>query len=148
MKNKMNINKKSWHYRLALYGCNFSKYELNYVNDFCGYLRELVWGIFMCLALVAILSFILGTIFGSWIFYLVASIQLGFFPEFLELMWLLPVFVLSIGLVFLTEYLKELMRERERNATFVTVDLSERGFFSMLFSKFKNKVCYSIEFKD
>lgn len=139
--NNITLNKKSLHYRLATaygglwYGENGT--------DFCTYLRHVVKGfIFAVLAIVtgSLIAFPL-LFFSVW---LIAGLFVGAFapPDAaVVLAAMYPIFVLIVFLGYAISKMREAIQSKME-------DKRAPGFWTLVYRKFHDKVCFGINFKD
>lgn len=145
------LNKKSWHYRLVNYYGNFEGYNCNsepVKTNICDYSKEVLFGLFRVL-LITLGILVLSLHMMMAVLWAIACIQVGVWVDPDEAAAVGIVFFAAavvIGLIFVVMYGREERLER-REAQETKYVYKEPGFLKIWYTNFKSKTCVPIELK-
>jgi len=146
-------NEKSWHYRLvSFYATGGDNTWYNKPQDFCTYLRKMGKGLMNIMLFMIILYFIFLKPIAHVASWVLASIHYGILPMddqtkgFLLSIVGLAVIAALAWAVFKTleHYQNKKKIELEKNPALA----DKQNFFSMAWSKFHDKTCFPIDYKE
>jgi len=137
---ELNIDEKSWHYRIAHNYGGYSGGRHGY--DICGYTRRFIWGLFIVFVVIAAVSMaslgvldLLAGLYFSW----VAGVWITNFAGTLTA-FVITVFSLVIGIIAITEKIRDMRREYRYNHYH-----DEPGFIKSAYLSWKEKYCIKIK---
>lgn len=152
------MNKNSWHYKLATAGKD--PWELEYFDEecdnFCKYARSVFNGIMR----YSVMGFILAVAFGitvyavgdflawvGWMLLNLALVEPGVGATFIIIASIL------VGGFFLFDLISKGIKKaayaahKTSHNIHVALEKKESGFIHLLYKKYKEKVCFKVEYK-
>lgn len=144
------LNKKSWHYRLATTYGPFNKYDrwgdFDYSRmNICDYVRS----VFIGLLFVVLITLILGAFaaivadFGAWVIAMISIEQL-ILPEAGAIL----VSGIICGILMFAAIRGIVIGTKKLINRFAVPDYNDDSFIGSAYESFKNKICFTIEFKE
>jgi hypothetical protein len=163
--NNIEINKKSWHFRLANF-YSWSKSSCN-MTDLCTYIANVINGFFIVIIIIAVASFLVSSILLFLMSIYVVIMHSGTLstlvpPKSEQLIYVLHLCGMSIVVLFLLSgafYLIEtliktttlgFLRNGDRLINTIsrtyTETVNKHELIRAVYDSIKNKVCYKIKF--
>lgn len=152
------MNKNSWHYKLATTGKD--PWELEYFDEecdnFCKYARSVFNGILRYSFMGLILTFIFGAAVYAvgdtlawlgWMLFNLSLVEPGVGATFMIMLTIL------FGGYFLFDLIKKALiklaysTHKTSHKIHVALEKKDSGFIHLLYKKYKEKVCFRIEYK-
>ena len=135
------LNSKSWHFWLANFG-NTGRYYPEDTIDICSYIRSVVRGILLLLAVIVLgIIGLIATLYslGNW-----------FSVIFLDGYLISQVTVLVTSLYSIIGFATYKAKQYDRRLAegyFSNKSKKEPGFLELAYRKFKKKTCFMVDFK-
>lgn len=138
--NTLELNRNSWHYRLATKYSNYREVDRwGYPNvDFCEYTKKVFGGLMICFLIVVGCSLVGSMVldFAMWIWFWLHE---GFLdePGGFAMGFIFTVFYSLILLIFF-RFVKTAPK---------VISKVEKSFLGLAYESFKDRVCFTIKFK-